>query len=140
MLLCGLALIPFLASEARANPAYEIAYTTFSMNGVKCSSGAVTIQLNPSQTVSRIAGYFIQNHGANDVFIGDVDVSTKSSVGNDFSDLGTRLAQYDTWVVPVFKDPENDASSNPPLVGVYCLAADAAGANGSPLTVIQFGY
>lgn len=119
----------------------DVGYSSFSVTGVKCSSGAVAVQLNASRPAgfsANVGGYRIQNQDSADaVWIGGPSVSTSTVVGDSITNLGERIPSYGNSPVTLGKDYSRGAS---PLAPIYCRAEDAAGAAGVIVSVFWFGY
>lgn len=121
----------------------DVGYSTFAVVGVKCSSGAVAVQLNatrPTGFSANVGGYRIQNQDSADaVWIGGVSVSTMPAVltATNFADLGERIPSYGNSPVSLGKDYSRATA---PLAPIYCRAEDAAGAAGVIVSVFWFGY
>jgi len=138
MILTSLALSLFCATQAMAmgpTPTYEIAYSTFSQQGVICTTGTVVdlVATYPSGIQGgRAAGYRVQNQDSADaVWLGDVDVSTHTGT---IANLGEKLTAGSNGTYHLWKD------KNAVRVGLYCIAADAAGAAGAVMSVLWFFY
>ena len=119
----------------------DVGYSSFSVTGVKCSSGPVAVQLNatrPTGFSANVGGYRIQNQDSADaVWIGGPSVSTSTLAGDGITNLGERIPSYGNSPVSLGKDYSRGAV---PLAPIYCRAEDAAGAAGVVISVFWFGY
>lgn len=137
----GLAL---LGGESWAGQNFtDVGYSSVAVVGVKCSSGAVAVQLNatrPTGFSANVGGYRIQNQDSADaVWVGGVSVSTMPAVltATNFANLGERIPSYGNSPFSLGKDYSTGAV---PLAPLYCRAEDAAGAAGVIVSVVWFGY
>lgn len=121
----------------------DVGYSSFSVVGIKCSSGAVAVQLNASRPAgfsANVGGYRVQNQDSADaVWIGGVSVSTMPAVvtAASIANLGEKIASGSNSPVTLGKDYSRATS---PLAPIYCRAEDAAGADGVIVSVFWFGY
>ncbi len=129
------------AAHADGRPTFEVGYSSFSQYGVICTTGTA-MQVNASdpgdRSGMRIAGYRVQNQDSADaVWLGDVDVSTHTTNGNAtaVTNLGEKLSAGADGPYPFWRDRDGRSK-----VALYCLAADAAGADGVALSVFHFYY
>ena len=135
----GLAL---LGGEVKAGENItDVGYSSMAVVGIKCSSGAVAVQLNASRPTgfsANVGGYRIQNQdSAESVWIGGPSVSTATTNSTTWANLGERIPSYGNSPVGLGKDYSR---STVPLIPIYCRAEDAAGAAGVIVSVFWFGY
>ena len=121
----------------------DVGYSSFSVVGFRCSTGAIAGQINltrPTGFSANVGGYRIQNQdSAEAVWIGGVNVSTMPAVvtAANIATLGERIPSYGNSPVTLGKDYSRSTS---PLAPIYCKAEDAAGAGGVVVSVFWFGY
>lgn len=121
----------------------DVGYSSMSVVGFRCSTGAVNGQINltrPTGFSANVGGYRIQNQdSADDVWIGGVSVSSMPAVvtAANIANLGEKIAAGGNSPVTLGKD---FSRSPVPLAPIYCKAADSAGADGVVVSVFWFGY
>jgi len=139
-LLSLLALVALSAPASALENTLEVGYSSATNYGIFCTSGTV-IQLNANlrdRMQHGVAGYRLQNQGAEDVWYGfDVNMTTATAAGDDISELGTKLQPGDSSVEHVDKVPGE--SGKPTLIPLYCQAADASGADSEPVQISAYG-
>ena len=123
---------------------FEVGYASFTVTGVKCSSGT-SIEITSLSASTRtlagfeIVGYRVQNQDASyHGFISNTpNLSTTSVTAAQLARLGERIAKDGGSVTyQVGRDPDR---SWPREVRLYCQAEDGSGANGIALSVAAFG-
>lgn len=125
------------AVSARAEPVYDVGYSTFATLGVAVTTGT-KVQINPTRPTGWAAnlGYYrlTNAHPSWDIYVGDINVSTdifNANVGHVLKAAGG------TIIWPVAKDYGRAAN----LVPIYAKAADSSTVDRIPrLSVTWFGY
>lgn len=138
-LLLTLGLLLLGGGAANAQDVYDKGYSTFTAAGVFCTTGT-SVQLNISTRAVpgfNIGGYRIINlDSADAVYIGQsASVSTTSTRAIDLAVLGERISAAGSSTFAVGRHPDTAAP-----VGIWCMAADAAGAASALLNIVSFGY
>jgi len=124
------ALSVFIGKSYAYTPVFDQGFSSATVKGIACTTGTV-IQVDTDRetelTGFRHAGVRIKNHGTEKIWIGyDTVVSTHTgAIGN----LGVTLAAEQDGPFAVDED-----------VSVYCITSDAAGADGTPISIEYFGF
>ena len=129
-------LVGLIATSAPAKASGEAMFSkghsTWTVTGVNCSTGT-SVQISAALSGFQISAYRIQNQDSADaVWIGhNTNVSTQALSG-----LGEKITAGSNAVWELGRNPDIAL----PIVGLWCRAADAAGATGVTLSRATFGY
>jgi hypothetical protein len=131
----------FCATDAQAGdqPTYEVGYASHAVTGVRCSTGTA-IQINstrPTGFKANVAGYRIGNQCSSSIWLGNINVSTGTVVGDSLTNLGEQVG---AGASAPYSFGKSYLTTSVPLIPIYCKAADGAGSAGCVISVLWHGY